>query len=76
MPWHFKGKKVIQVKSAYKVNSGQLARAGALISIDLDDEPEDLVLYAFYSGRKYPLEKVRVFLEYLQSALVKYGINQ
>lgn len=40
-----------------------------LIKIDLNYEPEDLVLYAFYSGRKYPLEKVKVFLEHLQKEI-------
>ena len=37
-----------------------------LIKVDLEKEPEDLVLYAFYSGRKYPLEKVKVFLDFLK----------
>ncbi|MBA4502762.1 LysR family transcriptional regulator [Marinobacterium marinum] len=45
--------------------------AGTLIRVVLDDEPEDLVLYAFYSGRKYPLEKVKAFLEHLQAHLAK-----
>ncbi|WDE02407.1 LysR family transcriptional regulator [Thalassomonas actiniarum] len=43
---------------------------GLLIEIDLNCEPEDLVLYAFYSGKKYPLEKVKVFLQHLQSGLL------
>ncbi len=43
--------------------------SGALIEIDLNCEPDDLVLYAFYSGRKYPLEKVKVFLEHLLSGV-------
>lgn len=47
---------------------------GSLIKIELDCEPEDLVLYAFYSGRKYPLEKVNVFLDYLILALA--GLNE
>lgn len=42
---------------------------GSLIKLDLDYEPEDLVLYAFYSGRNYPLEKVKVFLEHLRLGL-------
>ncbi|MFG1498198.1 LysR family transcriptional regulator [Saccharospirillum sp. HFRX-1] len=43
---------------------------GALIKVDeLADEPEDLVLYAFYSGRKYPLAKVKAFVEHLQTAI-------
>lgn len=43
---------------------------GSLIKIDLNCQPEDLVLYAFYSGKKYPLEKVRVFLEHLRLAIM------
>lgn len=42
---------------------------GALVKIDLSDEPEDLVLYALYSGRKYPLAKVTAFLKFLQAAI-------
>ena len=42
---------------------------GELVHIELASEPEDLVLYAFYSGRKYPLEKVKVFLEHLQARI-------
>lgn len=43
---------------------------GSLSKIDLQaDEPEDLVLYAFYSGRKDPLAKVKEFLEHLQAAI-------
>lgn len=45
---------------------------GALIKIELEQEPEDLVLYAFYSGRKYPLEKVKVFLQHLQQSLIPF----
>ncbi|MEH6443942.1 MAG: LysR family transcriptional regulator [Oceanospirillaceae bacterium] len=44
---------------------------GVLLKIDLDYQPEDLVLYAFYSGRKYPLEKVKVFLEHLRLELIE-----
>jgi DNA-binding transcriptional LysR family regulator len=43
---------------------------GALIKINLNCEPEDLVLYALYSGKKYPLEKVKVFLKHLQKELI------
>jgi DNA-binding transcriptional LysR family regulator len=79
------------VQSSYKVNSGNIAKAGALkglgfailpthacqteidngflINIELNSEPEDLVLYAFYSGKIYPLDKVKVFLEHLRSGL-------
>ena len=46
---------------------------GSLVKIDLECEPEDLVLYAFYSGRKYPREKVKVFLEHLQVGVDKLG---
>lgn len=44
---------------------------GDLIEIKLDEEPEDLVLHAFYSGRKYPLQKVKAFLTHLTSRLEK-----
>ncbi|MFY8325312.1 LysR family transcriptional regulator [Pseudoalteromonas sp. ZZD1] len=89
MPWRFKQQQAAHVKSNFKVNSGNMAKAaalkglgyailpthacqehienGSLINIKLDHEPEDLVLYAFYAGRKYPLEKVKVFLEFLKS---------
>lgn len=88
MPWRFKDNDTLSVKSSYKVNSGQMAKAAAikglgfallpldackqeiyenlLIKVDLEKEPEDLVLYAIYSGRKYPLEKVKVFLDFLK----------
>ena len=46
---------------------------GSLIKIDLNYEPEDLVLYAFYSGRKYPLEKVKVLLEHLRLGIIGMG---
>ncbi|WP_067102506.1 LysR family transcriptional regulator [Marinomonas atlantica] len=40
---------------------------GTLVKVDLwEDEPEDLVLYALYSGRKYPLAKVKAFLDHIQ----------
>ncbi|KZM42476.1 LysR family transcriptional regulator [Marinomonas sp. SBI22] len=44
---------------------------GDLIEIKLDETPEDLVLHAFYSGRKYPLQKVKAFLTHLSSRLEK-----
>jgi len=94
MPWRFKNEQTVQVQSNYKVNSGNIAKAGAikglgfsilpthacqteidngsLVKINLNHEPEDLVLYAFYSGRKYPLEKVKVFLEHLRLGLLKH----
>ncbi len=49
--------------------------AGTLVEIMLDEEPEDLVLYGFYSGRKYPLEKVKAFLQHLEQALCEQGIT-
>ncbi|PKG80690.1 LysR family transcriptional regulator [Colwellia sp. 75C3] len=92
IPWRFKENQTIQLQSSYKVNSGNIAKAGAmkglgfailpthacqaeidngsLINIDLNYEPEDLVLYAFYSGKKYPLEKVKVFLEHLSLGVI------
>lgn len=95
MPWRFKQEQTVQVRSSYRVNSGQMARAAALkglgfavlplhacqsdidagflIKIDLEPAPEDLVLYAFYSGRKYPQVKVKAFLEHLQSALAQFS---
>lgn len=42
---------------------------GRLVRIILNAEPEDLVLYALYSGRHYPLTKVKAFLEHLEQAL-------
>lgn len=48
---------------------------GNLIKITLENEPEDLVLYAFYSGRKYPLEKVKVFLEEFHIGLIERGLK-
>ncbi|MBQ4837203.1 LysR family transcriptional regulator [Pseudoalteromonas luteoviolacea] len=90
-PWRFKQGYLLKVKSSYKVNSGNMAKAaalkglgfsilpyhacqseiaqGLLVEVELDREPEDLVLNAFYSGRKYPLEKVKVFLAHLQTEL-------
>ena len=95
MPWRFKQDQTIQVRSSYKVNSGQMAKAaalkglgfailpvhscepeinnGSLIKVDCNREPEDLVLYALYSGRKYPQAKVKAFLDYLQLAIDRMG---
>ncbi|KZN68204.1 hypothetical protein N473_07205 [Pseudoalteromonas luteoviolacea CPMOR-1] len=42
---------------------------GQLLEIKLDREPEDLVLNAFYSGRKYPLQKVKAFISHLSDYL-------
>ncbi|MFG6178915.1 LysR family transcriptional regulator [Halomonas sp. THAF12] len=44
--------------------------SGSLVRIDPGCEPEDLVLHAFYSGKKYPLEKVKVFLEHLRIGIM------
>ncbi|OQQ10700.1 LysR family transcriptional regulator [Vibrio splendidus] len=91
-PWVFKngtGEVITQrVKSAFKVNSGQLAKAGALAGlgfailpkelcrheietgeleiIELEYQPEDLVLYAFYASRKHIAKKVPAFIAHLQ----------
>ncbi|KEF32709.1 Cyn operon transcriptional activator [Marinobacter nitratireducens] len=43
--------------------------SGSLIKIDLTCEPADLVLYALYSGRNYPLVRVKAFLEHLRLKL-------
>ncbi|WP_394247099.1 LysR family transcriptional regulator [Vibrio profundi] len=91
-PWVFKnkaGELVTQrVQSAFKVNSGQLAKTGALAGlgfailptefcrdeietgklevIELEYQPEDLVLYAFYASRKHIAKKVPALIEHLQ----------
>lgn len=43
--------------------------AGLLEVIELEAAPEDLVLYAFYAGRKHLPRKVSAFLEHLQKAV-------
>ncbi|MCG7535233.1 LysR family transcriptional regulator [Pseudoalteromonas sp. OOF1S-7] len=43
--------------------------AGTLVEVTLEYEPEDLVLYAFYSGRKYPQKKVTALITHLQTGL-------
>ena len=40
--------------------------AGYLEVVKMEYEPEDLVLYAFYSSRKYLAKKVSVFIEHLK----------
>ncbi|TNY99961.1 LysR family transcriptional regulator [Vibrio parahaemolyticus] len=91
-PWVFKnseGEQITQrVKSAFKVNSGQLAKAGALAGfgfailpvefcheeiesghlevIELEYEPEDLVLYTFYASRKHVAKNIPAFIEHLK----------
>ncbi|MFY2506986.1 LysR family transcriptional regulator [Vibrio pectenicida] len=39
---------------------------GQLTEVHLEYEPEDLVLYAFYSSRKHLAKKVTLFIEHLQ----------
>ncbi|CAH7437329.1 LysR family transcriptional regulator [Vibrio chagasii] len=91
-PWVFiddHGEWVTQrVKSSFKVNSGQLAKAGALAGlgfailpaelcceeveageleiVELEYQPADLVLYAFYASRKHIAKKVPAFIKHLQ----------
>lgn len=49
---------------------------GLLVTINCNSEPEDLVLYALYSGRKYLPVKVKIFLEHLQSAVSHSGLSR
>lgn len=91
-PWVFKNAKgelkTQKVKSSFKVNSGHLAKLGALAGlgfailptescrneievgsleiIKMEYEPEDLVLYVFYSSRKHLAKKIPMFIEHLQ----------
>jgi len=91
-PWVFKnpdGGHITQtLQSSFKVNSGHLAKSGALSGlgyailpiesckdeiesgklevIPLEYEPEDLVLYAFYSSRKHLAKKISMFVEHLK----------
>ncbi|WP_171752167.1 LysR family transcriptional regulator [Vibrio sp. 99-8-1] len=91
-PWVFKsakGEPITQkVQSSFKVNSGHLAKSGALAGlgfailptescrneidagslkiVELEYEPEDLVLYAFYASRKHLAKKIPMFIEHLQ----------
>ncbi|MCZ4061017.1 LysR family transcriptional regulator [Pantoea sp. LMR881] len=48
---------------------------GSLVKINCNREPEDLVLYALYSGSKYLQVKVKAFLEHLQSAIAHLGVH-
>ncbi|WP_428240811.1 LysR substrate-binding domain-containing protein [Gynuella sp.] len=41
----------------------------SFIKIGLNCEPDNLVLYALYPGTKYPLAKVKAFIEHLQISL-------
>lgn len=91
-PWVFKntrGELITQrVQSSFKVNSGHLAKVGALAGlgfailptescrneieagslevIELEYEPADLTLYAFYASRKHIAKKIPMFIEHLQ----------
>ena len=91
-PWVFKNAKggfiTQKVQSSFKVNSGCLAKSGALAGlgfailpiescrdeievgsleiVELEYEPEDLVLYAFYASRKHLAKKIPMFIEHLQ----------
>lgn len=91
-PWIFRNSKdelILQkVQSSFKVNSGSLAKSGALAGlgfailpiescmdeintgsleiVELEDKPEDLVLYAFYASRKHLAKKISMFVEHLQ----------
>lgn len=44
---------------------------GTLLQVPLTEQPEDLVLHAMYSGRKYPLAKVKAFLQYLEKSILE-----
>ena len=48
--------------------------SGSFVKINCNSEPEDLVLYALYSGRKYLQVKVKTFLEHLQNAIAQLAI--
>ncbi|MBU2896238.1 LysR family transcriptional regulator [Vibrio hepatarius] len=91
-PWIFKNRQggfiAQKVQSTFRVNSGLIAKQGALAGmgvailpielcqeeiangqlseLHLEYEPEDLVLYAFYSSRKHLAKKVPLFIEHLQ----------
>ncbi len=91
-PWVFKNAKgeliTQKVRSSFKVNSGYLAKSGALAglgfailpiesccheinagsleTVKMEYEPEDLVLYAFYTSKKHLAKKIPVFIEHLQ----------
>nr|WP_216609603.1 LysR family transcriptional regulator [Vibrio coralliilyticus] len=91
-PWVFKkdcGELSTQkVRSSFKVNSGHLAKtgaisglglailpietcqaeinSGALKSIEMEFQPDDLVLYAFYASRKHVANKIPMFIEHIK----------
>ncbi|PWI33825.1 LysR family transcriptional regulator [Vibrio albus] len=92
-PWVFKSSQYPifhqSVKSAYKVDSGHMARSAAIAGlglailpldscrkaletgqleiVELEAEPEDLVLQAFYAGRKHLPRRVWCFIEHLKT---------
>ncbi|WP_185843531.1 LysR family transcriptional regulator [Pseudoalteromonas luteoviolacea] len=45
--------------------------SGQLVKVTLDQEPEDLVLNAFYAGRKHLPAKIKHFVEFLQTEITK-----
>jgi len=91
-PWVFKNDKgeltTQKVQSSFKVNSGYLAKSGAIAGlglailpidscrdeisagcleqVEMEYEPEDLVLYAFYASRKHVAKKIPTFIEHLR----------
>lgn len=44
---------------------------GRLIEIELEKKPEDLVLYAFYAGRKHIAKKITAYIAHLKTHLAK-----
>ena len=45
----------------------QELEAGALIQLDMEYSPADLVLYAFYASRKHLSKKILMFIQHLQN---------
>ena len=48
---------------------------GSLIEVKLAEHPEDLVLHALYSGRKYPLARVKACLTHIENGLKKLKLR-
>lgn len=91
-PWVFKksnGDLTTQiVRSSFKVNSGHLAKtgavsglglailpveacqneiaSGALNIIEMEYQPDDLVLYAFYASKKHVANRIPMFIEHIK----------
>ncbi|WP_432467900.1 LysR family transcriptional regulator [Agarivorans sp. Z349TD_8] len=91
-PWIFKNAKgeliTQKVQSSFKVNSGHLAKTGAISGlgfailpiefcqteicsgalevVEMEYQPDNLVLYAFYSSRKHLAKKIPMFIEHLK----------